>query len=117
MTTKSFLILCLLPAMCLFAAACITEKSVPFTLKICFTDDGKAIFTEKNIRSVKQSKDPVSGKTITLLQLDAESTAKLEQITRNNIGRKLNITINDTLIQTSTLKEPIYTGKIRVEYP
>lgn len=85
------------------------------TAKLTFRDAaGKVLVDGVHVTSAKPAKDEYNQDIVSLI-FDAQGTKDFSIATKNNVGKAINIYMDETLVQTATVKEQISGGNAQID--
>lgn len=85
------------------------------TAKLEFRDpSGTTILTGSDLKSAKAQIDSSTNENIIILEFNAEGTKKFGQATARLVGEPISIYLDNQMIETANVKEPIMDGSARI---
>jgi preprotein translocase subunit SecD len=82
--------------------------------------DGETLFVETkpllidNVEDAEAIVDPSTSTPAVLIQFNPEGAERFAQITKDNVGRRLAISIDDKIYSAPTIRDPITKGKVNI---
>jgi preprotein translocase subunit SecD len=66
------------------------------------------------VKSANLAFDPTTGEPVLAIALTATSARDFAKLTANNVGRILDLSIDDAVVASPVIREPILTGYVQV---
>src|SRR5207247_686438 len=78
------------------------------------TDGVEKPFTGSYVASAQLNLEPGTNRPGILVELDAEGTALLADVTRRLVGQQLGVFLDGEPLMTPTVQQPIAVGRVRI---